>query len=487
LYAIAKQAGSELLEKEAIDRFKTLLELLYFQDKEKKRAAGINDETKLGVVVLIDEYDAPILDHFLNISMADKIGAALSKFYSVIKSQGALIRFAFLTGITRLSQATLFSGLNNIYDLTHDDSFATICGFTEAEFDSLFQEHLEAFLDLFKKRRRLPPEASPKDLRRKIYERYDGYSWDGKTRVLNPWSVINCLGHAEIYDFWLESGSHALLLDLAKERKSSLDFIKGGTPLAKWQNRLDLGRIDLAALMLQTGYLTIKERNGQELILDFPNLEVRRELVPRLLEVKVEANTSLLLERANKFWAALTARDEQAVKAAFGILLAATPLKPHIGLEARHQTALLMALALAGQRFSAEDEEGALPSGLHFQTASRDCLLVGLQHVSRESDKPPKPEIGQDGRRAAESAERKAEAAARLEKEIDLLAEWLLDRLEDKIGGLRLREAPASIWKVALVFGEKGLLKAAFSQAENWAFAKNPLSGEYTAKKDLDG
>jgi hypothetical protein len=162
--------------------FKSLIDMLY-------------EKYALPVSILIDEYDAPILSQLDNPAQAEKIRKRLQLFYGVLKQKEKIRGFSFVTGVTRFVKTSIFSGLNNLIDLTLNKKYATICGFTLEELDSFFAEHLEAMLANFKARGVLPqvltPEATAVDLRRLILEWYDGYSWDGETRVLNPWAILN--------------------------------------------------------------------------------------------------------------------------------------------------------------------------------------------------------------------------------------------------------------------------------------------------------
>ncbi|MDR1607801.1 MAG: AAA family ATPase, partial [Deltaproteobacteria bacterium] len=171
------------------------------------------------MVVLIDEYDAPILRNIHNSGLAENIRDALKLFYSVLKSKEDLLRFIFITGVTRFTKTSIFSDLNNLVDLTIEPDYANICGFTIEEFDALFQEHMEKSLEPLINNESLPLGSSVADLREKLLVFYDGYSWDGKTKVLNPWSVMNCFRKQKFDNFWFESGTPKFLVDLIKERK----------------------------------------------------------------------------------------------------------------------------------------------------------------------------------------------------------------------------------------------------------------------------
>ncbi|MDR1657798.1 MAG: AAA family ATPase, partial [Deltaproteobacteria bacterium] len=132
------------------------------------------------VAVLIDEYDAPILSELGNPQLADNIRKCLRIFYLVLKDIETFRGFTFITGVTKFAQASIFSALNNLVDITLDDQYASICGFTEAEFNSLFPEYMEAMLESLKAAGTRPPEETLTDLKQSITDWYDSYTWDGQ-------------------------------------------------------------------------------------------------------------------------------------------------------------------------------------------------------------------------------------------------------------------------------------------------------------------
>ncbi|MDR2142023.1 MAG: AAA family ATPase, partial [Deltaproteobacteria bacterium] len=156
--------------------------------------------------ILIDEYDAPIIRHLDQPERANQVRKILQQFYSALKHAEKDRGFTFITGVTKFTKASIFSALNNLVDLTLDDDYANICGFTLEEFDALFQDHLVETLGYFKSKADWATEWAIADLRREILAWYDGYSWDGKSRVLNPWSVLNFFRSNSFSNYWYNSG-----------------------------------------------------------------------------------------------------------------------------------------------------------------------------------------------------------------------------------------------------------------------------------------
>ena len=232
-----------------------------FREIITKSAKKYNQRT----VILIDEYDKPILDNIEEPVIAQEMREELKNLYSVLKSTDAYIKFVMLTGVSKFSKVSLFSGLNNLWDITLDERFATICGYTQDDLETVFREYLVG-VDL-----------------EKVKLWYNGYSWLGEG-VYNPFDILLFLGSAsrEFKNYWFETGSPTFLLKLLKEREyyiPSMEEIETGENLI---GSFDVDFIEPTALLFQTGYLTIKDRknfNGDiYYTLTYPNLEVRKSL-----------------------------------------------------------------------------------------------------------------------------------------------------------------------------------------------------------------
>ncbi|MDR1577205.1 MAG: AAA family ATPase [Deltaproteobacteria bacterium] len=240
------------------------------------------------VAVLIDEYDKPILDHLDNPKMAESIRATLRDFYFGLKKVESDLRFVFVTGISKLAKTAIHSTLNNLNDITHDSTYAGICGYTEDEFLDNFSHLFDDFLislDWLKKGK------NKKDLINAILAKYNGYSWDGITEVLNPYSINNCFAQNNIGDYWLSTGP-PLVLEHAIAKEPAAFFPNNLARLTAAEiDESEIGQIRPESILLQTGYLTIEkiekiERNSygsdgfkyeEEVTfytLKFPNLEV---------------------------------------------------------------------------------------------------------------------------------------------------------------------------------------------------------------------
>lgn len=221
-------------------------------------------------VVLVDEYDKPILDNIDNPPVALAMRESLKGFYSVIKGADADIRFAFLTGVSKFSKVSLFSGLNNLRDITLTPEYSAICGYTAHDVATVFAAELDG-LD-----------------RDEIKHWYNGYNWLGEP-VYNPYDLLLLFQERKFSPYWFESGTPAFLIKLLTERQTWLPTLGQMETPASLLSTFDVDNISPAALMFQSGYLTLdgeRRVNGKYYYkLRFPNEEVRQSLFGSLLEV----------------------------------------------------------------------------------------------------------------------------------------------------------------------------------------------------------
>ncbi|MEY4504856.1 MAG: hypothetical protein RL154_1153, partial [Pseudomonadota bacterium] len=217
------------------------------------------------VVVLIDEYDKPILDNIENPEIAREIRDELKGFYSVIKGADEYLKFVFLTGVSKFSKVSLFSGLNNLNDITLDKSYSTICGYTQEDIETVFSEHLKG-----------------QDFD-KIKYWYNGYKWLGKS-VYNPFDILLFIQKGFVYEnYWFSTATPTFLLKLIEKHKYFLPSLENIVADSAILNSFDVDYIEPEALMWQTGYLTITHTetilDSIEYHLAIPNKEVRQSLL----------------------------------------------------------------------------------------------------------------------------------------------------------------------------------------------------------------
>lgn len=265
---------------EMLDESSEQYNLQLSSDDNKKRLIELIQKLykKTGerVVLLIDEYDKPIVDSINDIQKAEENREILRNFYGAIKGCSEMLRFVLITGISRFSKMSVFSELNNLADISMDKNFAAICGFTKDDLNEYFSEYKDAACEEL--------EISRVELDEKIRFWYDGYKFDGKTHIYNPFSILNFFAKKEFKNYWFESGLPKLLVDFIREHGIDIKELENTAISELDLNNFDVTKIDIKALMFQTGYLTIvgKNENGKYL-LDYPNEEVRQSFAAYLL------------------------------------------------------------------------------------------------------------------------------------------------------------------------------------------------------------
>ena len=221
------------------------------------------------VVVLVDEYDKPILDVLSDQEMARRNRDSLRGFYGIIKGGARHVRFVFVTGISMFSKVSLFSGLNNLRDISLEPRYAALCGYTDEDLDTTFA-----------------PELAGLD-RDEIRRWYNGYDWRGGTKVYNPFDILLLFDSHWFRPYWYDTGSPSFLFPVMMRRQVTTLELADCVTDADLVSKFDVDDIGLEALLFQTGYLTIahEERVGPQTLftLDYPNLEVRYSLNHSLL------------------------------------------------------------------------------------------------------------------------------------------------------------------------------------------------------------
>jgi len=217
------------------------------------------------VVILIDEYDKPILDNIENTEVAREMRDGLKDFYSVIKGADEYLQFAFLTGVSKFSKTSIFSGLNNITDISLDEKYGDICGYAQNDLEIIFAPYLKD-IDM-----------------KKVKEWYNGYNFLGND-MYNPFDILLFIskGH-KFKNYWFETGTPTFLMKLIEKNNYFLPNLANLVVDEKLLNSFDIENIDIEVILYQAGYLTIdkmieKRRGGFEYLLKIPNFEVKTSL-----------------------------------------------------------------------------------------------------------------------------------------------------------------------------------------------------------------
>ena len=256
LASIEKEYCISSTNENVSERFQELIELAYEKSGRK-------------VVILIDEYDKPLLDCLHDSQLHEKMKSELRSFYSVIKASDRYIKFAMLTGITKFGKISVFSGLNNLKDISMIPKYNAICGVSETEFRQDFKNPIASFAE--------EHNISEDEAWEKFKLMYDGYHFASRGEgIYNPFSVINAFDENELKNFWYGTGSPSYLIRLIERNNYKLDKIEGQTRKEDQLNNISDTNNDFIPLLYQSGYLTIKEyyHDTQEYLLGFPNKEV---------------------------------------------------------------------------------------------------------------------------------------------------------------------------------------------------------------------
>ena len=228
-----------------------------------------------GVVILIDEYDKPILQTLRDPELQAEHRAQLKAFYSVLKTQDRYIKFAFLTGVTKFGKVSVFSDLNNLTDISMDHRYISICGMTEKELLTSFKEGINELASA--------NEDNETETIDKLRMRYSGYHFEENSEeIYNPFSVLNTLANSRYDDYWFKADTHTFLIDILKKHDYCITDLNKTQVKANMMNNVDFNPIPV---IYQSGYLTIKsyDERFKNYQLGIPNKEVEEGILNTLL------------------------------------------------------------------------------------------------------------------------------------------------------------------------------------------------------------
>ena len=286
---------------------------IYGSDPEEKTPGAVfaglirraYEQTGRQVVVVIDEYDAPLLDVLHEEEQLPGFRRVMQEFYQCLKAHEAMIRFCFITGITKFSQLSIFSTLNNITNVSLDPDFAAICGITGEEIDTQMRPDVARLAEEY--------EVSPQEMREMLRETYDGYHFAGKSPdIYNPFSLMKAFNQRMLNNFWFESGTPSYLLQQMRRYRTDISKIDGIVVSSDAFDQPTENMMDALPLLYQSGYLTIKDydRISQEYTLGIPNKEVRVGLTKGLMLPYTGMSAEGVRSGfAVRFWRALRTND----------------------------------------------------------------------------------------------------------------------------------------------------------------------------------
>jgi hypothetical protein len=272
------------------------------------------------VVVLIDEYDQPILRHLTNEARARELQGFLRDFYGVLKGVSAYIRAIFITGVSKFSKTSLFSGLNNLDDITLDPRAASLLGYTDEEVDQYFAPFIEEAA--------MKMHLTKEVVRQNIRTWYNGYRFSKRDlRVYNPFSMLYCLKKQEFSNYWFESATPSFLVSLIKNNYTSLEDVTEFELSPGSLGTFNFEHIPLFPLLFQTGYLTITDYDQEtnKFKLDYPNFEVEESFKRYIVAELSYTDNALVDTTLTRLRAALKKKDLDYLCSALEQLFAKIP------------------------------------------------------------------------------------------------------------------------------------------------------------------
>lgn len=301
------------------------------------------------VVILIDEYDKPIIDHLDNLDEAKRIREVLKAFYTVIKSQDQYIRFVFLTGISKFSRVGIFSGLNNLSDLSLLAEYSTLLGLTEAEISTHLQDYINAFAEQQK--------ITNKEMQQQIRYWYNGFCFAADSEpVYNPFSTFRLLKERHFFNYWFETGTPTFLINMLKQRQYDLTQLEHLELKESAFSTYDLENLALIPLLFQTGYLTIKGYDPAKRLyqLSYPNYEVEEAFLDYLLSSYSQIDRGVSGQPLWQLTEALQNNDLETFFKVLRVFFANIPYDIQLSHEKYYQTVFYLIFALIGLQIDAE-------------------------------------------------------------------------------------------------------------------------------------
>ncbi len=332
----AADFGIELHQNGYDQRFKELI----------RKLSSINK-----VVILVDEYDKPIVDLVDDLDNAAKNRNILRNFYSNIKSADEYLQFAFITGVSKFSRVSVFSGLNNLRDITLSSHFSSLFGYTEEELHHYFGSCLPSLAS--------SQNISSQDMYIKLKTWYNGYSWDGKTFVYNPFSILSLLAEGRFDNYWFSTGTPTFLTRLIRQQSAMVSDFEYLLVNSYIFDSFELEHLDIVPLLFQTGYLTIKSREerkeGERFVLSYPNKEVRDSFIHFLFREFTEKDISSHTKIIDQLVTSLESDNIDEFVKLLQWIFSSIPF--HLfpaNIEAFYHSIVYVILQLAGMSISAE-------------------------------------------------------------------------------------------------------------------------------------
>ena len=317
------------------------------------------------VVLLVDEYDRGLVNTLTNEAHFNQNSQVLRDLYTVLKYADSYLRFVMLTGVSRFAKVGVFSGLNNLKDISMDRRFANAVGFTKQELHAHFTPYLERMREEYK--------MTESVFLQHYKEQYNGYSWDAKNYVYNPFSVLNSLIDLEFQNYWFSSGTPTFLIDLIKIQKTLPEKLEGFVTSDLLGSSSSVRAFPLIPLLFQTGYLTIEEviQTGikKQYRLNYPNEEVRESFIVHIAASFMKTPSYAILPETVKLQHALREERIDDFLKILQSFFADIPARLHIPREAYYHSLVYMILRLSGIKafLEKETDKGRIDAVFEFE------------------------------------------------------------------------------------------------------------------------
>lgn len=308
-----------------------------------------HEKTGRKVVILVDEYDKPLLASSSDNKLQDSYRKTLKAFYGALKSCDADIQFAMLTGVTKFSKVSIFSDLNNLEDITLDDRYSTICGITPEELEANFAQGIETFAEKLR--------TDKRGVLRILRKNYDGYHFSASLDdVYNPYSLLSALKKGAIGDFWFDTGTPTFLANRIYHNATDLTEFEREEVTADRIRSVDLITDDPVPVLFQSGYLTIKgyDEEFREYTLGYPNREVKEAFLKFILPKYTESRAGKTVFDLKRFVADIRKGEPEAFMRRFSALFAGYPYEMISDCELHYHNVIYLTLTLMGFYVRAE-------------------------------------------------------------------------------------------------------------------------------------
>lgn len=347
--------GSNYSDIEALDA-----KLNYFFEQYEKKYSCLNTEHNEGVrfaelidavanktgkqvVILIDEYDKPVVDNLTNTALSESLRNKLQGLFSVVKAKESKIRFCMLTGVSKLGKLSVFSALNNLYDISMDNAYSEICGITEEELRAVFDPSIAEMANTL--------EMSKEECYAEFKKQYDGYHFcEGAEGLYNPFSVLNALSSKSFRNYWFETGTPGFLVNYLKDGGYVLDDLNVNEVSEAMLTGAQYDRPEVITLLYQTGYLTIKDYDTEfrKYKLDYPNREVETGFIECLSRAYTPLMDNRMQFSVSNFVRDIKAGDVESLMNRFTAFFADSDYQVQGNLEIYFQNTFAVMLKMMG-------------------------------------------------------------------------------------------------------------------------------------------